>query len=148
MVPIDRLFLEKILPMKATTILIRLPLARALLSASLSWAVSACGEAAVVRTGPIIPPLTISVDPASLTLAPGQSVILTAHARGGEAIRLFVDWTIQEGNAAGGIVPVQEAMDGSSSVKFTAATVARPGPVHVVASIRRFPAIRATVTVN
>lgn len=122
-------------------------LARAILMLSASWAMNACGDVPVTRPGPIIPPLAITVEPVSLTIAPGQSAVLTAHVSGGEAIRLFVDWAIEEGNAAGTIVPIDEAMNGSSTVKFSVPAV-RTGPVHVVASLRRFPQVRATITVN
>src|SRR5689334_8406890 len=53
---------------------------------------------------PYIPPLAITISPASVTLAPGASTVFAAQASGGEAIRLFVDWAIQEGQAGGSIV--------------------------------------------
>ncbi|MES2296692.1 MAG: hypothetical protein V4582_06590 [Pseudomonadota bacterium] len=95
---------------------------------------------------PIIPPHTFSLRLDALSLPVGSSAFLQANNGGGEAIRFFTDWRVQEG-AAGGTLgqPVQEGI--VSTVNYTAPSQA--GIYHVIASDRTDPAhFSATITIT
>jgi hypothetical protein len=115
--------------------------------ARLAATILALSSMAGVAAKPIIPKMSISVAPKVLSVAPGASVEVSARAQGGEAMRLFVDWSIQEGAAGGTVTPLAEAADGTSSATYTAPAHAS-GPVHIMASVRGHPQLRACVTVG
>ena len=92
----------------------------------------------------------ISLSPASIELARGASVVLTALPRGGEAILFSVDWAISEGAAGGTLTAAQPRnADGSFNVTYTAPAIGA-GPYHVTATIKEYPAAFqiATVTIR
>jgi hypothetical protein len=108
---------------------------------------TACGGGSLATAGPYIPPLAVSVSPDSATVSSGGTAMFTAHPSGGEAIRLFVDWSIQEGAAGGTIVVQPDGPTGDSSVQYTAPNNGA-GTFHIVASIRNFPDVKAIATVT
>jgi hypothetical protein len=114
---------------------------------SLLCMATACGGGSIATAGPYIPPLAISISPDSATVSVSGTAVFTAHPSGGEAIRLFVDWSIQEGAAGGNIVVQPDGPHGDSSVQYTAPDIGT-GTFHIVASIRNFPDVKAVATVN
>jgi hypothetical protein len=111
------------------------------------FAAAACASTLGALARPIVPAMHITLTPSTLTVAPGTSVVLTAQARGGEAMRLFVDWSIREGAEGGAIAVTGEHIDGSATAVYTA-PAASARPVHVMATVRHFPAVRACATIT
>ena len=109
-----------------------------------------CGALAIACNAiaaPRIPPLKIAIDPASASLQPGESIVLAAHASGGEAIRLIVEWRIDEGSDGGQLELLGESSNGEASARFIAPPGAN-GIYHVSAQLRGFSAIRASTVIS
>jgi hypothetical protein len=87
------------------------------------------------------------VTPDSAVLAPGASATFSARPDGGEAMRLPIDWAIREGAAGGKIELAAEELSGAASIRYTA-PAAGGGPYHLVASLRRAPAVQAVATIT
>jgi len=98
-------------------------------------------------SAPRIPPLKIAIEPASASLQPGEAIVLAAHASGGEAIRLIVDWSIDEGSAGGRLESLGERANGEESARYTAPMNAN-GNYHVSVQLRGFPAVRASTVIS
>jgi hypothetical protein len=96
---------------------------------------------------PRIAPLTIAIEPARASVRPGDSVILAARARGGEAIRLIIEWSVDEGETGGRVEPFGELANGDVSARYTAPPGAN-GEYHVTVQLRGFPAVRATSVIS
>jgi hypothetical protein len=112
----------------------------------------ACGDSgggvAIANAAPIISPRSISISPSTLSARVGSTVSLTATNSGGEAMRFFTDWSIQEG-AAGGTLGEPTLSGYVSTVNYTAPAVPG-GPYHIIARDRVDPAhfkAIATITV-
>jgi len=102
------------------------------------------------------PPMGRPIPSPSLTLEPieaqvrlGENLSLVAVARGGEAIRFSIDWTIVEGPAAGTLEIETERPEetGISRALFTPAP-ATNGVVHVTVRLRQFPTAEAIATIR
>ncbi len=105
---------------------------------------------AATQTGPYKgPPHTLTIRPPAFTLPVNATRELVASNGGGEAIRFFTDWTIQEG-AAGGTLSKPVPNGAESTVVYTAPSTPG-GPYHIIAADHvdpgRFKAV-ASVTVT
>lgn len=106
-------------------------------------ALAACGSSAAPR----IAPLTIAITPASVTLHPGDSTILLARASGGEAIRLMIEWSIDEGSSGGRLEVLDERGNSEASARYTAPLDAN-GTYHVSVQLHGFPDVRASTAIT
>jgi len=109
----------------------------------LAWILAGFNAASAPR----IPPLTIAIEPAKVCLHPGDSAILSAHASGGEAIRLIIEWSIDEGSKGGYLESLEERANGEANARYTAPLDAN-GNYHVSAQLRGFPAVRASAVIS
>ena len=91
--------------------------------------------------------MSIALSVEVLRVAPGQSVVVTARPRGGEAMLFTVDWSVEEGRAGGTLVPNARRDDGTYEATYTAPATGS-GTFHLSATIREYPSAVARALVE
>lgn len=95
-----------------------------------------------------VSPPSITLSPVSLTLAAGNSAVITARTAGGEAMLFSVDWRVQEGAAGGSITGASARKpDGTFDAAYTAPRDGA-GRFHVVATLHEYPSAFAVTSVE
>ena len=93
-------------------------------------------------------PPTVVMEPRTVLMSGGQSLIVQAKPEGGEAIRFSIDWEIQEAPYGGSIRPIGgRSSDGTYQAQYQAPTEGS-GPFHLIARIHEYPGAFASTTIN
>ena len=93
-------------------------------------------------------PPTVVMEPSTVELSGGQSLVVQAKPQGGEAIRFSIDWEIQEAPNGGSIRPIGgRSSDGTYQAHYQAPTEGS-GPFHLIARIHEYPGAFASTTIT